>query len=206
MTHLSKLTSNQYSDLAQVLIGLIISIPLPGRGSSACLLKAVHGLLDFLYLAQFPVHSDETFKLLKDALKRFHDNKSIFEELGVHKTWQIPKLHFLLHYCECIEELGTLDNYNTSYTEWLYIDIAKDAYEATNHRDKLSQMTLWLECKEKMIKYQSYIKWQLARSPANYFTQKNLPQLPPRITITKHPYKKACQAQGDQERLWCHIY
>lgn len=68
--------------------------------------------------------------------------------------------------------------------------MTKDAYEAHNHKDELSQMTLWLECKEKMIKHQSYIKWRLAGCPALYFTQRNLPQLPPRITMAKHLSRK----------------
>lgn len=86
MTHLSRLTGKEHSNLAQVLIGLLIDLRLPKNRSSIRLIQAVQGLLDFLYLAQYPVHSDETLKLLKDALKRFHDNKSIFEELDIHNT------------------------------------------------------------------------------------------------------------------------
>lgn len=114
MTHLSRLTGKEHSNLARVLIGLLIDLCLPKNRSPIHLIRAVQGLLDFLYLTQYPVHSDETLKLLKDALKRFHDNKSIFEELSIRNTWEIPKLHFLLHYCKLIEELGTLDNYDTS--------------------------------------------------------------------------------------------
>ncbi|KAJ7906687.1 hypothetical protein B0H13DRAFT_1880374 [Mycena leptocephala] len=43
---------------------------------------------------------------------------------------------------------GTSDNYNTEYTERLYIDLAKDAYRSTNRKDEFSQMTLWLEPSE----------------------------------------------------------
>lgn len=75
------------------------------------------------------------------------------------------------------------------HTKGLYIDIAKNAYNATNHKDEIPQMTLWLDLKEKMIKHQ--IKWRLTRSPPHYFTQGNVSQLPPRIIMTKHPSRKS---------------
>jgi len=47
-----------------------------------------------------------------------------------------------------IEYFGTTDNYNTEYTERLHIDLAKDAYRATNFHDEISQMTTWVHQKE----------------------------------------------------------
>ena len=52
-----------------------------------------------------------------------------------------------------IKLYGTLDNFNTEYTEWLHIDLAKDAYAATNHKDEFTQMTVWLEQKEKILQH-----------------------------------------------------
>ena len=63
--------------------------------------------------------------LLKDALEQFHDNKEIFVDLGVRDAFNIPKLHFARHYLNYIKLYGTLDNYNTEYTEQLHIDFAK---------------------------------------------------------------------------------
>jgi hypothetical protein len=54
---------------------------------------------------------------------------------------------------------GSTDNYNTEYTEQLHIDLAKDAYHATNHNDKFAQMTCWLERKEKILRHQKYVSW-----------------------------------------------
>ena len=55
------------------------------------------------------------------------------------------------HYMESIRNYGATDNYNTEYTEHLHIDLAKDAYKSTNFKDEFTQMTLWLEQKEKVI-------------------------------------------------------
>ncbi|KAG1760406.1 hypothetical protein EDD22DRAFT_980615 [Suillus occidentalis] len=109
------------------------------------LLQAVRGLLDFLYLAQYPCHSSDTLSLLNKALALFHDNKQIFVDLGIHNNFNLPKLHVTQHYASMIHLYGTTDNYNTEYMECLHIDFTKDAYCATNHKDEFAQMTWWLE-------------------------------------------------------------
>ncbi|KAJ3978576.1 hypothetical protein F5890DRAFT_1384751, partial [Lentinula detonsa] len=73
--------------------------------------------------------------------------------------FHLPKLHFLNHYAEKCKFIGTYDNTNTEYTERLHIDLAKDAYHATNHKDEYPQMTLWLERKEKVMRHVSYLNW-----------------------------------------------
>ena len=96
--------------------------------SPARLLRAVRGILDFLFLARYPVHTSGTLDHLGAALKRFHDNKDVFIDLGVHANFNFPKVHFTGHYQRFIELFGTTDNYTTEYTERLHIDLAKDAY------------------------------------------------------------------------------
>ena len=61
-----------------------------------------------------------------------------------------PKVHFLSHYIDLITLFGMTNNFNTQYTEQLNIDLAKDAYHATNKKDEYSQMTMWLKRKEKI--------------------------------------------------------
>ena len=56
-------------------------------------------------------------------------------------------------------------NFNTEYTERLHIDLVKDVYQATNFKDEFSQMTLWLERKEKVLRHDQYINWRLGGSP-----------------------------------------
>ena len=148
-----------------ILLGLVVQCPLPSGLSNVWLVRVVRALLDFLYLAQYPIHTNETLALLDATLEHFHDNKSIFIDLGICDSFNIPKLHFAWHYTLYIRLYGTLDNCNTEYTKRLHIDLVKDAYKSTNHKDKFSQMTLWLECKEKIFRHQQYILWQLDGSP-----------------------------------------
>jgi hypothetical protein len=168
---------------------------LPHGASPVRLIRAVQGLLDFLYLAQYPCHSLQTFKLLDDVLDRFHDNKSIFVDLGIRSSFNLPKLHSLRHYVTMIVLYGTTDNYNTEYTERLHIDLAKDAYRATNHKDEYMQMMLWLERREKMLWHDKFIHWRHSGSNSRIHV---LPYSPPpsdlvyhwRHKLAKHPSAK----------------
>ncbi|OJT04957.1 hypothetical protein TRAPUB_4260, partial [Trametes pubescens] len=163
ITTLQKVTGKEHSDMCRFLLGLIIGLPLPGGISPVRLVRAVRGLLDFLYLAQYPAHTTDTLALLEDALKHFHSNKSVFTELEIRAHFKLPKLHSLDHYIEAIKLFGTTDNYDTQYTERLHIDFAKDAYRATNHKDEFPQMTTWLEHREKIARHEAYVKWRLRR-------------------------------------------
>ncbi|KAH8084372.1 hypothetical protein BXZ70DRAFT_900453 [Cristinia sonorae] len=192
ITNLYQLTGREHADIARILLGLVADMPLPGGASSAQLVRAVRAMLDFLYLSQYPVQTSETLSMLQDALTRFHDNKQIFIELGVRDDWEIPKLHFLDHWEYLIRRLGTPDNFNTEYTERLHIDLAKDAYEATNCKDELPQMTLWLERREKLVRHERYIAWCLAGRPSLQSLTHLMHEPPPdRMKMTKHPSKKA---------------
>ena len=140
---LSQVSGQEHNQICCILLRLIVDLLLPNCQSPARLIRAVRDLLDFLYLAQYPLHSTETLKLLKDALALWDQNKQIFVDLGVWQHFNnIPKLHFLRHYLLSITLYGTTDNYNTEYTERLHIDLAKDAYRSTNHVDEYTQMTL----------------------------------------------------------------
>ena len=194
ITSLSRVTGQEHDQMSRILMGLVLDAPLPGGLSNARLVRAVRALLDFLYLAQYPVHTDETLQLLEDSLRCFHDNKSIFVDLDIRDAFNIPKLHCSArHYVEYIKLYGTLDNFNTEYTERLHIDLAKDAYAATNHKDEFTQMTTWLERKEKILRHRQYVEWRLKgcpRPPRVEWTPPGL-ELDRTRKLTKHPSVRA---------------
>lgn len=161
--------------------------------SSARLLHAVRGLLEFLYFSQYPCHSSETLVLLDEALNLFQDNKDIFIDLGIRNSFNLPKLHFTAHYVHMIRMYGTTDNYNTEYTKRLHIDLAKDAYRSTNHKNEFGQMTTWLERREKIFRHEKYIQWRLVENTARPHHQPRPPEMTFRRTqtMTKHPTIKA---------------
>jgi hypothetical protein len=121
--------------------------------------------MDFMFITQYPVHTNEMLELLEDELSCFHENKSIFIDLRICHHFNIPKLHFTSHYVDLIKLYGTTDNFNTEYTEQLHIEYMKDAYNVTNHKDKFTQMVIWLECKEKIHWHNYIVHWHLEGSP-----------------------------------------
>ena len=187
---LSRVTGKEHAQIASFILGVIIGIQLPNGHSSGKLLRAVRGLLDFFYLAQYPMHSTKTLDQLQSALEKFHDNKDIFIDLGIRQNFGIPKLHALDHYRMYIELYGTTDNFNTEYTERLHIDLAKDAWRATNGKDEYPQMTLWLERHEKIIRHAKFIQWQMNKSPPLYKNPNPGILYQRELKMTKHPSKK----------------
>jgi hypothetical protein len=115
----SRISGKEHADICKTLLGIIIGLPLPDNCSSNKLLRAVKGLLDFLYLAQLPSHTDETLNEMSTALDTFHTNKSIFVELHIREDFNFPKLHSLLHYASSIRLL----NFFLAYHHHLLIRI-----------------------------------------------------------------------------------
>ena len=143
--------------MCQFLLGLITDLPLPSGQVVSHMLQAVHALLDFVHLAQYPSHTTQTLVHHEACLACFHENKAVFVDLGVRKHLNIPKFHSLLHYSQTITLFGTTDNYNMEQSEHLHIDCAKDAYLATNCKDEIPQMTIWLGQCEKIKKHSIYV-------------------------------------------------
>ena len=92
-------------------------------------------------------------------MKTFHNHKKIIIKLGIQEHLNIPKLHALLHYINCIRSLGSADGYNTESPERLHIDFAKEAYCASNKRDYVEQMAVWLQRHEAVWLQESYLVW-----------------------------------------------
>ncbi|KAG2053153.1 hypothetical protein BDR06DRAFT_914253 [Suillus hirtellus] len=199
ITTLSRVSGVEHKQMSRFLLGLVVDVRLPGNASPARLVRATRSLLDFLYLAQFPVHSNSSIDALETMLDEFHANKGVFEDLGIRNNFNIPKLHFLQHYARSIKLFGTTDNFNTEATERLHIDFAKDAYAATNHKDEFWQMTKWLERKEKVLQHANFIMWRrnliatnsniTVACPAELWQPPDLASLF-HIKMTRHPSRK----------------
>lgn len=202
ITSLSRLTGREHADICRILLGIIIDLPLPNNVPSGSLVCAVRAMLDFVYLAQYPIHSHDTLQALDDALHRFHENKHVFVDMGVRQNFNIPKLHYCSkHWRQQVEYFGAGDNFNTEFTERLHIDFAKEAYRATNRKDEYPQMTLWLERKEKVLRHDRYISWVLNSRPPLETMNPLHKHHASHIKMTRHPSMKAAVSF---ERLGTH--
>jgi len=193
ITMLSRVSGKEHKDICRILLGLIVDLPLSDRQAPSRVVQAVRGLLDFIYLAQYPSHTTTSLRHLEECLAHFHQNKGVFVDLGVREHINIPKFHSLIHYVLSIKLFGSTDNYNTEQSERLHIDLAKDAYRATNRKDEFSQMTTWLERREKVQMHMALIK----RRQQGHTTVPTLVPMGPlqvdtrTLKMTQHPTVKA---------------
>jgi hypothetical protein len=189
ITGLSRVTGKEHDQIARVILGVIIGMRLSNGLDASRLIRAVRSLLDFLYLAKLPVQTTQTLCLLNNSLRNFHENKSIFVDLGVRQHFNFPKLHSCLHYASSINMFGTTDNYDTQYTERLHIDLTKNAYKSTNAKNEVPQMTRWLERREQILRHEEYIRWHEGCNDDNHSNTQVLPKLKPErnIKMAHHP-------------------
>jgi hypothetical protein len=118
VTSLSRVSGQEHNYICRIMLGLSVDINLSNGQSPVRLVRAVRAILDALYFAQYPLHSNQTLSLLEDSLCRFDENKQIFIDLGIRHNFNINKFHFFRrHYINAIRLYGTTDNYNTEYTE-----------------------------------------------------------------------------------------
>ncbi|KAG6822498.1 hypothetical protein H0H92_013630, partial [Tricholoma furcatifolium] len=111
----------------------------------------------------FEVQSDESLTELDAAWQAFHENKQVFIELGIREHFNISKLHNIRHYLDSIRELGSAAGFNTEATERLHIDLAKVGYRASNKKDYIKQMSIWLRRQEAVSRFSRYLEWALCQ-------------------------------------------
>ena len=194
ISHLSRVTGTEHDQISRFLLALVADVRLPHGHSNARLVRTVRAVLDFIYLARYPIHTSETLAQMNNALHTFHLNRDILVSLGIRNDFNIPKLHNSGHYFELIQLYGTADNFNTEFTERLHIDLAKDAYASTNFKDEFPQMTRWLDRKERIMHHEKYIRRCHLDTSFNtpLHIQKPLPSLIPerRQRMAKHPTRR----------------
>ncbi|KIM57122.1 hypothetical protein SCLCIDRAFT_68394, partial [Scleroderma citrinum Foug A] len=97
-SNLSQISGKERKDMACVLLGCMV-----GKVLSR-VITIYRALLNFLYLAQYPTHDDDSL-YMEDALDLFHRHKSVLtgQDLNIHKHLNILKFHSMVHYMECIK-------------------------------------------------------------------------------------------------------
>jgi hypothetical protein len=62
------------------------------------------------------------------------------------------------------DQRGTADGYNSEVSERLHIDYAKEGYRASNKKDYIKQMTVWLGRQEAVNRFQAYLVYAAKQS------------------------------------------
>jgi hypothetical protein len=91
--------------------------------------EAMHcarAIIDFILLAQYKTHDDETLRYLEQALYRIDRTKVVFKRFRPINAlliatdeghFNFPKFHAMTYYSFCIREYRAADNFNTEHSE-----------------------------------------------------------------------------------------
>ncbi len=148
-------TGTEYKNMEKVFLGVLAGTAKPD------VIICVRAVLDFIYYSHLELHTDESLKKLEDSLHTFHAHKHIFVDDGIREHFNIPKVHSMVHYAAMIRSHGVTGGYNTEASEQLHIDFAKRAYQASNRKGYIQQMTKWLTRREAVQRFTRFLDWAL---------------------------------------------
>ncbi|KAJ6545342.1 hypothetical protein B0H19DRAFT_955423 [Mycena capillaripes] len=157
LSMVSQWTGGEHKEMEKVFSCLVA-----GQAADPAVVRTANAVIDFINLASLESHTARSLAALAAALDTFHKNKQIFLDLGVRAKqghFNIPKIHAMEHYVAMIWLFGSLDGYNTESPERLHIDYAKAGYRASNKKDYIAQMTLWLQRQEAVDRFTAYLAW-----------------------------------------------
>ncbi|KAG8943222.1 hypothetical protein FRC04_003132 [Tulasnella sp. 424] len=167
----SQWTQGDMRDLEKEFLGAIASAPKATRQ----LLQATQSFLDYIYLATYLYHTEKSLGQLEESAKTFEDTRQVYVSLNgrvsettgeVIDSFLIPKLHIPRHITSCIWWKGTLDGSSTEGSERLHIDLVKEAWQASNHRDgHFLQMIHWVDLRERIDTLELYLCWRDEKWP-----------------------------------------
>lgn len=103
--------------------------------------KTLNAFLDFCYIAQRNVLSENSLDALDAALGRFHHYREIFRVSGVRPDgFSLPRQHSLKHYRQHIENFGAPNGLCSSITESKHITAVKKPWRRSSRYEALQQM------------------------------------------------------------------
>lgn len=106
------------------------------------MVKAIKAFLEFCYLVRREVITTSTLAAIEQALADFHQERVVFEELGVRVGFSLPRQHSLKHYPALIQQFGAPNGLCSSITESKHIKAVKEPWRRSNKYKALGQMLL----------------------------------------------------------------
>jgi len=131
----------------EIILKLILQVYLPAIEGHvpAKMVRTFRAFLEFCYIVRRDVQDTQSLKELDDALSRFHENRTIFQECGVRTTEKgfcLPRQHSLVHYARMIRAFGAPNGLCSSITESKHIKAVKKPWRRSSRFEALSQMLL----------------------------------------------------------------
>ena len=137
LTHMTQWTGAKYKDIVKVYLA---ALALLSKGHPDHF-KSIKSVTNFILIASYHSHTQTTLKYLHDALSGISSNIHLFLPYRKsHSISKMPKIHSLLHYIECIRDMGSANNSETKISEAAHKDLIKDGYHSSNKFIYIPQM------------------------------------------------------------------
>ena len=132
-----QMTGRDHRDIERMVVPI-----LDGAGAATDdFIRAVHALVEFIYCAQDPVHTDSSIAAMEQALTEFHARKHSIITLGGRKGtngtinhFNIPKLELMMSFGRQTKANGALIQFTADTTEHLLITHCKTPFQRTSHQ------------------------------------------------------------------------
>jgi hypothetical protein len=146
VTGLSRTGGRDHRDMQRYIL-CIIDGAVPPRFASL-----VRAHLDYFYLAQKVEITELELMRIIQLIKEFHGLKGIVHDLGYRSTegWKIPKLELQHHIVPSIMSLGNLMGASTDISEHEHVQLVKEPFRRTNHKEFFHQMVTYLDRMERI--------------------------------------------------------
>lgn len=151
---LKQVTGREHRDVQRYIVS-VIADAVPAK-----FLVAIRALLDFRYLSQSRVVSEETCSSIEYALQEFHSHKQAILDAGARRgqkstidNWYIPKLEFFQSVVTNIRENGVAIQWSADTTEHAHITTIKDPARSGNNQNYEPQICRYLDRLDKLRQF-----------------------------------------------------
>lgn len=163
VSHVKQMTGREHRDIQRTLVAMMAGLAPPH------FLRAIRAMIDFIYQAQSPTHTDSTISKMEESLQEFHAHKDAILEAEARRTstgakehFQIPKMELLLSFANAIRNNGGLIQYSADVSERLLITHCKHPFARTNKNKDFTEQVVRILDREEAIR--SFDVYTLLRS------------------------------------------
>jgi hypothetical protein len=143
--HLSKVSqwtgAEQKYILRQILPVFVPLLEEVGTPEANAAIQFIRATVDFITLAMYQSHDDNTLRYLELALYRMNQRKEVFQKYRNPKAkddeqhFDFPKWHSLTHYVQMIRLYGCAPNWDTNHPEHKHHTYANEGFRRTNKKN-----------------------------------------------------------------------
>ncbi|KAL4080617.1 hypothetical protein J3A83DRAFT_4355650 [Scleroderma citrinum] len=147
ISHIQQMTGREHCNIQHTIISAIISAASDG------FVRAIQSLINFIYLAQYPIHTNCSMNDLTEALQGFHAHKHFIMEAEAQRTKKTLQLQ--------IQNVGSLMQYTADVSKQLLITHCKHTFECTSQNHNFTEQIIHLlDCDERMCMFNLYALMQ----------------------------------------------